>query len=103
MPTAPRQNDVQRGEEHRPPVPAEAPAVRRLGPAAILALQRTAGNQAVARYVTAQLRRPPQRPKLPPASDQASPENRQLAGEIDDVDRLDDSALDKRRAENATQ
>ncbi len=107
MPPALRQHDVERGQEaeHRPaPAPGNAPAGRRLDPATILALQRTAGNQAVARQVSVELRQaPPPQPKSPPASEQASPENRQLAAEIDTVDQLDDKAFDKQRGENAKQ
>src|SRR4051812_49132135 len=101
-----RQHEIEQEREvERPPVPArrETPGLGRLNPAAILALQRTAGNRAIARRVTAELRQAPPRPTRVPASDQASPENRHLAAEIDDVDKLDDPALDKQRAENATQ
>src|SRR5687768_10434330 len=106
MPTAPRKHEVERGREAEPrvaPAPGEAPILAGLSPAVILALQRTVGNQAVARRVAGGTRTPPPRPKLPPASDQASPENRQLAADIDVADELDDAALDKRRAEAATQ
>src|SRR3954451_15768032 len=105
MPTAPRQHQIEREPEgeRRVVAPTGAPDLRRMTPAMILALQRTAGNQAVVRRVTAELRQAPPRPKLPPASAQASPENRQLAADIDDVDKLDDAGLDKQRAENAKQ
>src|SRR4051794_24267537 len=105
MPTAPRQHQIEREPEgeRRVVAPTGAPDLRRMTPAMILALQRTAGNQAVVRRVAVELRQAPPRPKLPPASEQASPENRHLAAEIDSVDALDDKGLDKARAENAKQ
>jgi hypothetical protein len=105
MPTVPRQHEVEHEREggRRVVAPIGVPDLRRLSPATILALQRTAGNQAVVRRVAVELRQAPPRPKLPPASDQASPENRHLAAEIDTVDALDDKALDKQRADNAKQ
>lgn len=100
MSAAPRQYEDER-EATRRPEPAAPPA---LAPATILGLQRTVGNRAVARQVTVGLRQPPPpRPKAPPASEQASPENRELAAEIDTVDKLDDPAFDKARGENAKQ
>jgi hypothetical protein len=105
MPTAPRQHEIEREREGERPVvaPAGAPALRHMSPETILALQRTAGNQAVVRRVAVELRQAPPRPKQPSASEQASPENRHLAAEIDSVDALDDKALDKQRADNAKQ
>jgi len=105
MPFAPRQHENEREPEgeRRGAAPTGAPDLRHLTPAVILALQRTAGNQAVARRVAVELRQAPPRPKLPSASEQASPENRHLAAEIDSVDALDDTSLDKSRAENAKQ
>src|SRR3954453_21705548 len=105
MPTAPRQHEIEREQEDERPVaaPAGAPALRHISPETRLARQRTAGNQAVVRRVTVELRQAPPRPKQPSASEQASPENRHLAAEIDSVDALDDTSLDKSRAENAKQ
>ena len=105
MPFAPRQHEIEREPEgeRREAAPTGAPDLRHMTPAMILALQRTAGNQAVVRRVAVELRQAPPRPKLPSASDQASPENRHLAAEIDSVDALDDKSLDKARAENAKQ
>jgi hypothetical protein len=106
MPTAPRQPEVQRPPEPErrvTPAPATAPGLRGFTPDAILALQRTAGNQAVARAVSVELRQAPPRPPQPPASDRATPENRAMASEIDTVDKLDDSALDRQRAQAAKQ
>src|SRR5689334_6278459 len=105
MPTVERQLETERERENGALVvaPAPTPDLRRLSPAAILALQRTAGNQAVVRRVAVELRQAPPRPKLPSASDQASPENRHLAADIDSVDALDDKALGKERAANAMQ
>ena len=105
MSTAPRKHEVGRERETDPRAvlaPTASPGLRHLSPATILALQRTAGNQAVARRVGTELRSAPRRPKPPPASAQASPENRELAADIDHVDTLDDAAFDQRRAENAT-
>ncbi|HEX6024507.1 MAG TPA: hypothetical protein VFZ00_21130 [Solirubrobacter sp.] len=82
--------------------PRVTPRTGGLTPATILALQRTAGNAAVARHVTVELRQAPPRPSRVPASDQASPENTGLAAQIDEVDKLDDAALEKQRAANAT-
>src|SRR3954471_10648554 len=85
--------------------PAEAP--RRpeltlgLTPETILALQRTAGNQAVARAVTVELRQAPPPPPMPPASERASPENRDLATEIDTVAQLPDAQIEKERHQAA--
>lgn len=95
----------------RLPEPAQEPHARgtrpavepRLDHATILALQRTAGNRAVARQVNVELRQAPPRAQLSSASEQASPENRQLAAEIDQVDKLDDAGFDTARAANATQ
>jgi hypothetical protein len=78
--------------------------------ASVLALQRTHGNRQVARWarslarsptVTVELRVQPKPPKPPPAMDMATPENRKLAEEIDELDKLDDAALVKRRWEVA--
>src|SRR4051812_6872948 len=85
--------------------PAEAP--RRpeltlgLTPETILALQRSAGNQAVARAVTVELRQAPPPPPMPPASERASPENRDLATEIDTVAQLPDVQIEKERHQAA--
>ena len=102
MPVAPRQTHVER-ERQRPTAPARAQATAHpLGdPATILGLQRTVGNRAVARRVSVELRQAPARPELPSASEQASPENRGLASEIDTVAPLDDKAFDQQRGENA--
>src|SRR4051794_21704596 len=74
-----------------------------LTPATILALQRTAGNQAVARAVTVELRKEPPPPPMPPALERATPENRELATEIDTVAQLPDAKLEERRAVAANQ
>lgn len=102
MPVAPRQTQVEQ-ERERPVAPAPAPAkAQPLGdPATILALQGTVGNRAVARRVSVELRQAPARRELPSASEQASPENRGLASEIDAVAGLDDKAFDQQRGENA--
>jgi hypothetical protein len=99
-------------DAQRPPrdgVP-EAPAsgrgpepIRALTPTTILALQRTAGNQAVARAVTVELRKEPPPPPMPPASERATPENRHLAAEIDDVAQLPDAQIEQRRHAVASQ
>jgi hypothetical protein len=99
-------------DAQRPPrdgVP-EAPAsgrgpepIRALTPTTILALQRTAGNQAVARAVTVELRKEPPPPPIPPASERATPENRHLAAEIDDVAQLPDAQIEQRRHAAASQ
>jgi hypothetical protein len=99
VPTAPRQHEVERAwepERRIAPPSAGAPNLRSLSPQVVLALQRTAGNQAVARRVaTAE-------PEAPAhASDMASPENRHLAADIDETDKLDDAALEKQHAQNA--
>jgi len=90
------------------PSPRETPAVARpreraepllaFTPETILALQRSAGNQAVARAVTVELRKEPPPPAMPPAGDRATPENRHLAEEIDTVAELPDAQLQERRA-----
>jgi hypothetical protein len=77
--------------------PARPELSRALTPETVIALQRTAGNQAVARAVTVELRRPPPPPPIPPASDRASPENRDLAAEIDTVAQLPDAQIEKER------
>src|SRR3712207_5457060 len=100
MPAAIRQAEHAR----EPQTPGTRPAVEpRLDHATILALQGTAANRAVARQVNVELRQAPPRDKLSSASEQASPENRQLAADIDQVDKLDDAAFDTARAANATQ
>src|SRR5690349_3417469 len=90
------------------PSPRETPAVARpreraepllaFTPETILALQRSAGNQAVARAVTVELRKEPPPPAMPPAGDRATPENRHLAEEIDTVAELPNAQLEERRA-----
>src|SRR4051812_14969781 len=90
----------------------EAPAVARpntrpgpllgLTPETVLALQHTAGNQAVMRAVTVELRKEPP-PPMPPASERATPENRKLAEEIDTVALLPDAKLSEQRAVAANQ
>lgn len=73
----------------------------------VLALQRRAGNRAVGAWlarrtpdpVTVELRRPPPWQKPDPASLRATPENRELAAEIDALDALGDDELITRRRE----
>ncbi len=86
-------------EEHAAPTVARPRPELTLGftPETILALQRTAGNQAVARAVSVELRQAPPPPPMPPASDRASPENRDLATEIDTVAQLPDAQIEKER------
>lgn len=105
MPAAPRQYEEERAQDpDTRPAPAPRPLGRQLGPATVLGLQRTIGNRAVARQVSVELRQaPPAQPKGPSASEQASPENRQLAAEIDTADQLEGPAFDKERAANAQQ
>ena len=92
-------------EEHAAPTVAPPRPELTLGftPQTILALQRTAGNQAVTRAVTAELRQAPPPPPMPPASERASPENRHLAAEIDTVAQLPDAKLEDQRAVAANQ
>src|SRR3954466_14126472 len=72
-------------------------------PETVLALQRTAGNQAVMRAVTVELRKEPPPPPMPPAGARATPENRKLAEEIDSVAQLPDAKLSEQRAVAANQ
>src|SRR3954466_6334589 len=83
-----------------PPRPALA-----LGftPETILALQRTAGNQAVMRAVTVELRKEPPPPPMPPPSERAAPENRHLAAEIDTAAQLPDAKVSEQRAVTVNQ
>ena len=76
------------------------------GRSEVLALQRRVGNRAfgglLARRsssssVTVELRKPPPWRKADPASPRATPENRQLAAEIDTLDALGDDVLVTRR------
>src|SRR3954466_6087025 len=67
-------------------------------PETILALQRTAGNQAVARAVTVELRKEPPPPPMPAAGERATPENRHLSEEIDTVAELPNAQIEERRA-----
>ncbi len=83
------------------PVRTRADLALALTPDAILALQRTAGNQKVLRAVTVELRKEPPPPPMPPASGRASPENRELAAEIDVVAQLPDAQLEKQRHQAA--
>jgi hypothetical protein len=83
---------------HAPGAPPLLPAVQRL--------QRGAGNRASARLlrkepgpVTVELRTPPPLVKPAPAMERATPENRDLAQEIDRVDKLSDADLVKLRTE----
>jgi hypothetical protein len=106
MPTAPRQPEIQPApgpERHVTPARTPGPRLTGFTPEAILALQRTAGNQAVARAVSVELRQAPPRPPQPTASERATPENRAIAGAIDTVDTLDDTALKGQRAQAAKQ
>src|SRR5262245_51738078 len=87
----PRNEDAATATVERPHVPLG------LTPETLLALQRTAGNQAVMRAVGVELRQaPPPRP-MDPASGRASPENRELASEIDTVAQLPDAQIEKER------
>src|SRR3954447_25531581 len=89
---------AQRTDVAAPVVGLERPALMQgFTPEAILALQRTAGNQAVARAVSVELRQAPSPPPMPPASERASPENVDLATEIDTVAQLPDAQLEKER------
>src|SRR4051812_44363712 len=103
---------MERAFEPAPREEPEGPAVARpntrsgpllgLTPETVLALQRTAGNQAVMRAVTVELRKEPP-PPMPPASERATPENRKLAEEIDTVAQLPDAKLSEQRAVAANQ
>jgi hypothetical protein len=90
-------------EEHAAPTVAPRRPELTLGltPETILALQRTAGNQAVMRAVGVELRQAPSPPPMAPASDRTSPENRDLAKEIDTVAQLPNAQLEKERHQAA--
>src|SRR3954468_6897182 len=104
---------MERAFEPAPREESEGPAVARpntgsgpllgLTPETVLALQRTAGNQAVMRAVTVELRKEPPPPPMPPAGERATPENRKLAEEIDTVAQLPDAKLSEQRAVTANQ
>jgi hypothetical protein len=92
---------VPRSELQVPAAAPERPALAEaLTPDRLLALQRTAGNQAVTRVVV-ELRQPPAPPPMPPAGDRATPENRALAAEIDTVAQLPDAQLERARNQAA--
>jgi hypothetical protein len=94
--------EAPREEVAAPTVALARPELQRgFTPEAILALQRTAGNQAVMRAVSVELRQAPAPPPMPPASDRASPENRDLAAEIDSVAQLPDAQIEKERHQAA--
>jgi hypothetical protein len=94
--------EAPRNEDAAATATLERPQIARgLTPERVLALQRTAGNQAVMRAVTVELRQAPPPPPMPPASDRASPENRGLAAEIDTVAQLPDAQIEKERHQAA--
>lgn len=94
--------EAPRGDEAATAAPERPQIALGLAPKTILALQRSAGNQAVMRAVSVELRQAPTRP-MPPASERASPENRDLAAEIDTVAQLPDARLEKERHSAAYQ
>ncbi len=102
-----RTHEPARRDDQAAPPPVPVPVRTRaelalaLTPDTILALQRTAGNQKVLRAVTVELRKEPPPPPMPPASERASPENRELAAEIDTVAQLPDAQIEKQRHQAA--
>jgi hypothetical protein len=90
----------------RRPVQGSGGAGRPPLSSAVQLLQRGAGNRASARLlrkepgpVTVELRTPPPLVKPAPATERATPENRDLAQEIDRIDKLSDADLVKQRTE----
>ncbi len=90
---------------------APAAATGRAGPraAAVLQLQRHAGNRAVGavlarsptEVLNVELRQAPPRPKMRPAIERTTPHSMELAKEIDEVDKLSDDELIALRAQVA--
>jgi hypothetical protein len=93
---------TQAEDRARAAVLPRAPApLRRGGAEVVLSLQRTAGNQRVARAVEVELRQAPA-PRAPdPALERVTPENQEMAKEIDALERLPDATVLKRRAQAA--
>ena len=88
--------------DNRRPPPRESPVTNAGLEREVLALQRGVGNRAFGGLLarrsssssaTVELRKPPPWRKADPASPRATPENRQLAAEIDTLDALGDDVL----------